>query len=87
LREKIKMTMESRSKVYSRNPNMPYTQKRMAREIGLSEPTLSRIMSGAQAPCADHLIRIMDWLGDYNLRQYATWDPEIVTDARLAEIK
>lgn len=86
LQTKIKEAREERSKVHSRNPRLDYTQKRMAREIGISEPTLSRIMSGAQAPCADHLIRIMDWLGDYNLRQYATWDPEIITDARLAEI-
>lgn len=82
--------MEERSQTRTSNPYMKprieYTQKRMAREIGMSEPTLSRIMSGAQAPCADHLIRIMDWLGDYNLRPYATWDPKVVTDARVAEI-
>jgi hypothetical protein len=28
----------------------------------------------------------MDWLGDYNLRQYATWDPDLITDNRLADL-
>ncbi len=86
LRDKINETMKERSKVNSTNPRLNYTQKRMAREIGISEPTLSRIISGSQAPCADHLIRIMDWLGDYNLRQYATWDPDLITDNRLADL-
>lgn len=56
-------------------PYFPYPWRRVARESGIAESTLCRLESGAAAPSADTLVRLLAWLGTYDIRPFISGTP------------
>jgi len=63
-----------RAAAYDRGFNAPrsYSWLRVCREAGVGPPVLKGLQAG-RAPTAHHLVRLLAWLGTYDLRPYVIW--------------
>jgi hypothetical protein len=66
--ERLRRERNERPDIHGHRRRYPWA--RVARESGISEATMNQLPAAARAPSADTLVRLLVWLGSYDLRPF-----------------